>query len=129
MPLAESKEWLTDKLFADYDFVTNGDLSRAVAQVISPALKIGGLLGNVDYPMDFGLANKSQSGKSHRSSASSACHARVYAGAVGRSVSESYTSPNLQAAETASETENSRLCRFRCLEILTAPFCQKWAHL
>lgn len=66
MPLAESKEWLTDKLFADYDFVTNGDLSRAVAQVISPALKIGGLLGNVDYPMDFGLANKSLSGKSHR---------------------------------------------------------------
>ena len=66
MPLAESKEWLTDKLFADYDFATNGDLSRAVAQVVSPALKIGGLLGNVDYPMDFGLANKSQSGKSHR---------------------------------------------------------------
>jgi hypothetical protein len=66
IPLAEAKEWLVDKLFADYDFVTPGDLSRAVAQVISPALKIGGLLGDVDYPMDFALANKSQSGKTHR---------------------------------------------------------------
>lgn len=66
MPLDEAKHCLTDKLFADYDFVTAGDLSRAVAQVISPALKIGGLLGKVDYPMDLGLANKSQSGKTHR---------------------------------------------------------------
>jgi hypothetical protein len=66
MPLDEAKRWLTDELFTDYDFVTPGDLSRAVAQVISPALKIGGLLGDADYPMDLGLANKSQSGKTHR---------------------------------------------------------------
>ncbi len=66
MPPDEAKDWLTNKLFTDYDFVTLGDLSRAVAQVISPALKIGSLLGDVDYPMDLGLANKSQSGKTHR---------------------------------------------------------------
>jgi hypothetical protein len=53
-------------LFADYIWVSPSDLSRAMAQLLSPALKLGNLLGDVDFPLDVGLADKSQGGKTHR---------------------------------------------------------------
>jgi hypothetical protein len=65
MTVDESKELLLD-LFADYVWVSPSDLSRAVAQSLSPALKIGNLLGDVDFPLDVGLADQSQGGKTHR---------------------------------------------------------------
>jgi hypothetical protein len=57
---------LTHHLFADYMWVTPSDLSRAVAQVLSPCLKMGNLLPEADFPMDVALADQSQSGKTHR---------------------------------------------------------------
>jgi hypothetical protein len=65
MTIGESKELLLD-LFADYVWVSSSDLSRAMAQLLSPALKLGNLLGDVDFPLDVGLADKSQGGKTHR---------------------------------------------------------------
>jgi hypothetical protein len=54
-------------LFANYIFVTPADYSRAIAQTISPMMKLGQLLPpNTDYPVDLAIADSSQSGKSHR---------------------------------------------------------------
>jgi hypothetical protein len=54
-------------LFANYIFVTPADYSRAIAQVISPMMKLGQLLpANTDFPVDLTIADSSQSGKSHR---------------------------------------------------------------
>ena len=64
--LPEAVTLLTSGLFADYNWVSNSDLSRAVAQVISPALKLGNLLPGADFPIDLGLADQSQGGKTHR---------------------------------------------------------------
>jgi hypothetical protein len=77
MSLAEAKELLTEQLFADYDFVTPSDYSRAVALVLTPAMSIGGLLGNTDYPMDLGIANQSQSGKTHRAKIIAAIYGEI----------------------------------------------------
>lgn len=65
MTVDESKELLLD-LFADYVWVSPSDLSRGMAQLLSAALKLGNLLGDVDFPQDVGLADKSQGGKTHR---------------------------------------------------------------
>jgi hypothetical protein len=65
LTVVEAKEVLLD-LFADYVWVSPSDLSRAMAQVLSPALKLGNLLGDVDFPVDVGLADQSQGGKTHR---------------------------------------------------------------
>lgn len=65
MTTAEAKELLLD-LFADYVWVSPSDASRAMAQLLSPALKLGNLLGDVDFPLDVGLADQSQGGKTHR---------------------------------------------------------------
>jgi hypothetical protein len=65
MTVNESKELLLD-LFADYVWVSPSDLSRGMAQLLSPALKLGNLLGDVDFPLDVGLADQSQGGKTHR---------------------------------------------------------------
>jgi hypothetical protein len=65
LTVAKAKELLLD-LFADYVWVSPSDASRAMAQLLSPALKIGNLLGDVDFPLDVGLADQSQGGKTHR---------------------------------------------------------------
>jgi hypothetical protein len=64
--LSEAVELLRWGLFANYKWVSPSDLSRAVAQVISPALKLGNLLPGADFPIDLGLADQSQGGKTHR---------------------------------------------------------------
>ena len=52
-------------LFAEFDFQSDGDKARAVASLISPALKAGGFLkGRV--PADVAEADQSQSGKTYR---------------------------------------------------------------
>ena len=66
MSLDEAVEQLTNQLFADYDFTNEVDYSRAIAHVISPAMKLGNLLGDADFPLDVGLGDQSQSGKTHR---------------------------------------------------------------
>lgn len=52
-------------LLDDIDFVTSADKSRAVANILSPALKMGDWL-NDDFPMDVAEADRSQSGKTYR---------------------------------------------------------------
>ncbi|MEN9574807.1 MAG: hypothetical protein RL514_2662 [Verrucomicrobiota bacterium] len=62
--LAEAVSSLKD-LFADYRFQTRGDRSRALASLITPALRFGRhLIGNI--PVDTMEADASQSGKSYR---------------------------------------------------------------
>jgi hypothetical protein len=64
VPLAEAVKALLD-IFAEFDFQTDGDKARAVASLISPALKVGGFLkGRV--PADVAEADQSQSGKTYR---------------------------------------------------------------
>ena len=64
LPVADAVSRLTD-IFADFDFQTEGDKARALASLISPALKIGGFLkGRV--PADVAEADQSQSGKTYR---------------------------------------------------------------
>jgi hypothetical protein len=53
-------------VFADYHWVSPSDLSRAIAQLISPALKLGSLLGPAIFPLDAALGDQSQCGKTHR---------------------------------------------------------------
>ena len=52
-------------LFAEFDFQSDGDKARAVASLISPALKVGGFL-NERVPADVAEADQSQSGKTYR---------------------------------------------------------------
>ncbi len=52
-------------LVQDFDFVTPGDRSRAIASLITPALKLGGLIQG-PIPVDVAEANASQSGKTYR---------------------------------------------------------------
>jgi len=59
----EAKTLLLD-LVRDYDFVSRGDRSRAVAYFLSAALKLGNLL-DTDYPFNVVISNREQSGKGH----------------------------------------------------------------
>ncbi|HEX4084173.1 MAG TPA: hypothetical protein VHY22_04625 [Chthoniobacteraceae bacterium] len=52
-------------LLADFQFQSLGDESRAFASLITPALKMGGLLQGY-VPCDVAEADKSQSGKTYR---------------------------------------------------------------
>lgn len=53
------------ELVEEYDFQTSGDRSRALASLITPALKLcGHIRGNI--AIDIGEADKSQSGKTYR---------------------------------------------------------------
>lgn len=61
----EARNLILD-MYRDYDFVTESDKSRAIAGCISPALRAGQLLGEVDFPLDLSEANASQSGKTFR---------------------------------------------------------------
>jgi hypothetical protein len=64
-PLSEALS-IFEELLVDYLWVTPSDKSRAVASFISPALRAGGLLGEVDFPIDIAEADRSQSGKTYR---------------------------------------------------------------
>ena len=52
-------------LLEDFNFVTPADKSRAVANILSPALKMGDWIDD-DFPMDVAEGDKSQSGKTYR---------------------------------------------------------------
>lgn len=52
-------------LLAEFDFQTEGDKARAVASLITPALKVGGFL-KYRVPADVAEADQSQSGKTYR---------------------------------------------------------------
>ncbi len=52
-------------LLADFDFPSPGDQSRAVASLLTPALKLGGHLRGF-VPADVAEADQSQSGKTYR---------------------------------------------------------------
>jgi hypothetical protein len=52
-------------LLQDWDFVDGSDKSRALASLLSPALRLGGLL-DFDFPLDLAEADQSQAGKSYR---------------------------------------------------------------
>lgn len=62
--LDEAKQLFYD-LLADFDFPSGGDASRALASIISPAMKIGGWIDD-DFPLDIAEADQSQSGKTYR---------------------------------------------------------------
>jgi hypothetical protein len=64
VPLEAAQQAIADLLY-DFDFASAADASRAVASLISPALKMGGLI-NDDYPLDLAEADQSQSGKTFR---------------------------------------------------------------
>ena len=64
MDLATAVE-LIKTILEDFDLVTDGDKSRAIASLITPALKLGGLI-NGPIPVDVAEANASQSGKTYR---------------------------------------------------------------
>jgi hypothetical protein len=54
-----------NSLLEDFNFQSEADKSRAVASLLTPALRFGGhILGNI--PVDVGEADLSQSGKSYR---------------------------------------------------------------
>lgn len=64
MALKQAEDAL-EQLIENFDFVTPGDRSRALASIITPALKLGGLLkGHI--PVDVAEADQSQSGKTYR---------------------------------------------------------------
>src|ERR1035438_1147668 len=62
--VGEAAELLSG-LLNDFDFVTPGDRSRAIASLLTPALKLGGLIKG-PVPVDVAEANASQSGKTYR---------------------------------------------------------------
>lgn len=64
IPLSEAVE-LLKMLVAEFDFATPSDKSRALASIITPALRIGGWL-NGHIPIDMAEANDSQAGKGYR---------------------------------------------------------------
>ena len=67
---------ILSSLFADFDFATPSDLSRAMACMISPALKTGGIL-TCDFPLDFAEADQSQSGKTYRQKMTAALYNEI----------------------------------------------------
>ena len=64
VPLEVAKNALME-LLVGFAFVTESDRSRALASLISPALKMGGHIVD-DFPVDVAEANLSQSGKTYR---------------------------------------------------------------
>jgi len=64
VPLDEAVASLS-ALLGDFDFASPGDRSRALASLISPALRFGGYLKK-PLPVDIGEADASQSGKTYR---------------------------------------------------------------
>lgn len=64
VPLEEAVRLLVD-LLNDYEFLNEGDRSRAVASFLTPALKFSGFI-NGPIPIDVAEADDSQAGKSFR---------------------------------------------------------------
>lgn len=64
IPVAEAAQALAG-ILADFDFASSGDRSRALASLVAPGLRFGGWLRE-PLPVDFGEADKSQSGKTYR---------------------------------------------------------------
>ena len=52
-------------LLDEFDFLTPGDRSRAIASMLTPAMKLSGLIKG-SIPVDVAEANASQSGKTYR---------------------------------------------------------------
>lgn len=62
-------------LFCDFSFVTPGDKARAIASVLTPAMRMGRLIpGRGFAPIDVAEAAESQSGKGYRHSMVSAIY-------------------------------------------------------
>ena len=72
VPLTEAVDMLK-RLFSDWDFQSENDYSRAIASVITPALKMGGHISG-PVPMDVAEADKSQSGKTFRQKVTAAVY-------------------------------------------------------
>jgi hypothetical protein len=64
IPLDDAVSQLSS-LLDEFDFQSEGDKSRAVASIITPALKTGGFLKK-RVPVDVAEADQSQSGKTYR---------------------------------------------------------------
>ena len=64
VPLVEAIERLR-ALLADFDFPSEGDHSRALASLVAPALRFGGILPAL-APVDVAEADQSQAGKTYR---------------------------------------------------------------
>jgi hypothetical protein len=64
MPIESAKVAIMG-LLDDFRFTSPSDRSRAVASILSPALKSGGHIAD-DFPIDVGEADQSQSGKTLR---------------------------------------------------------------
>lgn len=64
VPISEAVDALSG-LLAEFDFQTPGDRSRALASLITPALKLGSFL-KCFAPADVAEADQSQSGKTYR---------------------------------------------------------------
>jgi hypothetical protein len=64
VPLADAVADIL-RLLEGFDFPAEGDVSRAVASMISPAMKLGGWIED-DFPLDIAEADKSQAGKTYR---------------------------------------------------------------
>ena len=64
VPLVEAVERLR-ALLADFDFPGEGDHARALASLVAPALRFGGILPAL-APVDVAEADQSQAGKTYR---------------------------------------------------------------
>ena len=64
VPLDKAVESILD-LLSEFSFQTPGDHSRAIAAILTPALKIGGMIKS-KVPVDVAEADQSQSGKTYR---------------------------------------------------------------
>ena len=63
-PLEDAVDFLTS-ILNEFDFATQGDRSRAIASLITPALKLGGFIKS-SIPVDVAEADQSQAGKTYR---------------------------------------------------------------
>ncbi len=66
LPIDAAVEAL-ESLLVDFQFTTPADRARALASLLSPAMKAGGWIDD-DFPMDVAEADQSQSGKTYRQS-------------------------------------------------------------
>jgi hypothetical protein len=64
VPLSEAMESIA-RLLSEFEFQSPGDRSRAIAAMLTPALKIGGMIKS-KVPVDVAEADQSQSGKTYR---------------------------------------------------------------
>ena len=64
VPLVDAVERLRS-LLADFDFPSEGDRARALASLVAPALRFGGILPAL-APVDVAEADQSQAGKTYR---------------------------------------------------------------